>query len=116
MHNGYEISIATPGCFEVKEYKDDEGLIYCDLKAFHDLSNSNKSFIEQDIFKKRIKTMKDRPIMANIVDVEDENGNMVNDFSGHSNYYDEEKNKTVYVEIPVGHVINPGNIRVEYDE
>lgn len=60
--------------------------------------------------------MKDRPIMANIVDVEDENGNMVKDFSGHSMYYDEEKNKTVYVEIPVGHVINPENIRVEYDE
>lgn len=60
--------------------------------------------------------MKDRPIMADIVDVEDKNGNIVKDFSGHSMYYDEEKNKTVYVEIPVGHVINPENIRVEYDE
>ena len=54
--------------------------------------------------------------MADIVDVDDGNGGTIKDFSGHTMYYDEEKEKNVYVEVPVGHVINPENIRIEYDQ
>ena len=60
--------------------------------------------------------MKDRPIMANIVDIDDGHGGTIKDFSGHTMYYDDETEKTIYVEVPVGHVINPDNIRVEYDD
>ena len=112
----FEIAVSSPGCFEVEEYKDDEGLIYGDVKAFHDLSNRNRSFIDPEVFAQRISTMENRPIMADIVDCEDENGNKVRDFSGHTMHFDEKSEKMIYTEIPVGHVINPENIRVEYDE
>ena len=112
--DGYEITISTPGSFELVEDNDSEGLLYCSLKAFHDLSNENKSYIDSDVFEKRITTMVDRPIMADIVDVE-KNGETVKDFSGHTMHIDEEQDKIIYDEIPIGHVVNPENIHTEYD-
>ena len=114
---GYEISVSSQGCFEVQDFRDDEGLCYCTVKAFHDLSNANKSFIDTDVFKERVTTMTNRPIMADIVDTDekDDNGISIKDFSGHTMFYDDEQDKMVYTEIPVGHIINPENIRVEYD-
>lgn len=116
IQSGFEISVSTNGQFEVKDSNDDEGLVYCNLKAFHDLSNANGSYIDEDVFKQRVHTLNNRPIMADIVEVDDGNGGTVKDFSSHTMYYDEDKNKMIYVEIPVGHVINPENIRVKYDE
>lgn len=112
--DGYEITISTPGSFELVEDNDSEGLLYCSLKAFHDLSNENKSYIDSDVFEKRITTMVDRPIMADIVDIE-KNGEIVKDFSGHTMHIDEEQDKIIYDEIPIGHVVNPDNIHTEYD-
>ena len=114
--SGFEISVSSSGCFEMIENRDDEGLVYCNLKAFHDLSNLNKSYIDSEVFRNHISSLKDRPIMADIIDIDDGHGGVIKDFSGHTMYYDDDQDKIVYNEIPVGHVINPENIRIQYDE
>lgn len=115
--SGYNIAIQTKATFEVNDDLS-EGLLYGTIRAFHDLTNNNKSHIETDVLEDRMMSIKDRPIMADIVDTgeTDENGEPIKDFSGHTMYYDEDLGKMIYKEIPVGHFINPENIHLEYDE
>lgn len=115
--SGYNIAIQTKATFEVNDDLS-EGLLYGKIRAFHDLTNNNKSHIETDVLEDKMMSIKDRPIMADIVDTgeTDENGEPIKDFSGHTMYYDEDSDKMIYKEIPVGHFINPENIHLEYDE
>lgn len=115
--SGYNIAIQTKATFEVNDDLS-EGLLYGTIRAFHDLTNNNKSHIETDVLEDKMMSIKDRPIMADIVDTgeTDENGEPIKDFSGHTMYYDEDLDKMIYKEIPVGHFINPENIHLEYDE
>ena len=115
---GYNISVQVNGQFAVKESDDSEGLLYTTLHAFHDLSNRNHSYIKTEVLEERLKTMKDRPIMADIVEVEDKDGNTVKDFSGHSMEIVEEdgKEKVKYIESPVGHFINPEDFHLEWSD
>lgn len=114
--SGYNIAVQVNGKFEVIQNDNSEGLLYGKIKAFHDLGNRNKSYIETDILEKYLPSMKDRPIMADIIEVEDNNGNMVKDFNGHTMEIDEENDKIVYIESPVGHFVNPENFHLEYDK
>ena len=50
---GYNLTVQTHGLFEVKDELS-EGLLYGTIKAFHDLGNRNKSYIETDILKEKI--------------------------------------------------------------
>lgn len=115
--SGYNIAVQTKATFEVDESLS-EGLLYGHVRAFHDLTNRNKSHIETDVLEEKMMSIKDRPVMADIVetDEKDENDNPIKDFSGHTMYYDEKLKKMVYKELPVGHFVNPESIRLEYDE
>lgn len=115
--SGYNIAVQTNAVFEIKDDLS-EGLLYGEIQAFHDLGNQNKSYIETDILKEKMMSIKDRPIMADIVDTneEDDNGNLLKDFSGHTMHYDEKLDKMIYAEIPVGHFVHPETIKLEYDE
>ena len=115
--SGYNIAVQSMATFEVNDELS-EGLLYGKIRAFHDLSNNNKSSIETDVLEDKMMSLKDRPVMADIVDTEevDENGNPIKDFSGHTMFYDEDLDKMIYKEIPIGHFINPENIHLEYDE
>ena len=64
--SGYNIAVQTKAVFEVKDDLS-EGLLYGDIKAFHDLSNRNKSHIKTDVLEEKMMSIKDRPIMADIV-------------------------------------------------
>lgn len=116
--SGYNVVVQTNAQLILFEEDLSEGLLYAKAKAFHDLTNNNKSHIKTDVFKEKVKSLKDRPVMADIVETGefDGDGNPIKDFSGHSMFYDEDKEKFVYMEIPVGHFVNPDDIKVEYDE
>ena len=115
--SGYNIAVQSLATFELN---DDllEGLLYGKIRAFHDLTNNNKSHIETDVLEEKMMSIKDRPVMADIVDTDetDEDGNPIKDFSGHTMYYDEALDKMIYKEIPIGHFIHPESIHLEYDE
>lgn len=112
----YNIVIQSFATFDITKDDLSEGLLYGKIKAFHDLTNSNRSYIKTDVLKKNMLSIQDRPIMADIVDVKDENGNTIKDFNGHSMQLDKENDKIIYIEKPVGHFVNPENITLEYDE
>lgn len=116
--SGYNVVVQTEAKLLYEESDLSEGLLYTQIKAFHDLTNNNLSHIKTDVFKEKAMSLKDRPIMADIVDTGevDDDGNPIMDFSGHSMSYDEDKDKFIYKEIPVGHFVNPENIRIEYDD
>lgn len=116
--DGYNLAVQVNGEATVFNKEDDdvnsEGLLYCDIKAFHDLSNANTSHIKTSTFKKRLKSMKDRPILADIVVVDEET--QEKDFSGHTMKIDENSGEVVYIEQPVGHFVDPEDFKAEYDE
>lgn len=114
--SGYNIAVQVNGKFEVEDDENSEGLLYGRVKAFHDLGNRNKSYIDTEVFEKHVASMKDRPIMADIIDVEDKDGNIIKDFNGHTMKFDEENDKIIYIEKPVGHFVNPENFELVYDE
>lgn len=115
--SGYNIAVQSLATFELNDDLS-EGLLYGKIRAFHDLTNNNKSHIETDVLEEKMMSIKDRPVMADIVDTDetDEDGNPIKDFSGHTMYYDEELDKMIYKEIPIGHFIHPESIHLEYDE
>ena len=112
---GYNLSVQVKGRFEVID-ENEEGLMFCRVKAFHDLGNLNKSYIDTDVLKTKMYSINNRPILADIIEVEDEDGNMVKDFNGHSMQINEDEDKIEYIEFPVGHFVNPENIELAYDE
>lgn len=115
--SGYNIAVQSLATFELNDDLS-EGLLYGKIRAFHDLTNNNTSHIETDILEEKMMSIKDRPVMADIVDTDetDEDGNPIKDFSGHTMYYDEALGKMIYKEIPIGHFIHPESIHLEYDE
>lgn len=115
--SGYNIAVQSLATFELNNDLS-EGLLYGKIRAFHDLTNNNKSHIETDVLEEKMMSIKDRPVMADIVDTDetDEDGNPIKDFSGHTMYYDEALDKMIYKEIPIGHFIHPESIHLEYDE
>ena len=115
--SGYNIAVQSLATFELNDDLS-EGLLYGKIRAFHDLTNNNKSHIETEVLEEKMMSIKDRPVMADIVDTDetDEDGNPIKDFSGHTMYYDEALDKMIYKEIPIGHFIHPESIHLEYDE
>ena len=115
--SGYNIAVQSLATFELNDDLS-EGLLYGKIRAFHDLTNNNKSHIETDVLEEKMMSIKDRPVMADIVDTDetDEDGNPIKDFSGHTMYYDKALDKMIYKEIPIGHFIHPESIHLEYDE
>lgn len=115
--SGYNIAVQSLATFELNDDLS-EGLLYGKIRAFHDLTNNNKSHIETDVLEEKMMSIKDRPVMADIVDTDetDEDGNPIKDFSGHTMYYNEALDKMIYKEIPIGHFIHPESIHLEYDE
>ena len=112
---GYNLAVQVKGRFEVID-ENEEGLMFCRVKAFQDLGNLNKSYIDTDVLKTKMYSINNRPILADIIEVEDEDGNIVKDFNGHSMHINEDEDKIEYIEFPVGHFINPENIELSYDE
>ena len=112
---GYNLTVQVKGRFEVVD-ENEEGLMSCRVKAFHDLGNLNKSYIDTDVLKTKMYSINNRPILADIIEVEDEDGNIVKDFNGHSMQINEDEDKIEYIEFPVGHFVNPENIELVYDE
>lgn len=112
---GYNLAVQVKGRFEVVD-ENEEGLMFCRVKAFHDLGNLNKSYIDTDVLKTKMYSINNRPILADIIEVEDEDGNIVKDFNGHSMKINEDEDKIEYIEYPVGHFINPENIELAYDK
>lgn len=97
---GHKLYVQVPGMFEVKS-DSHQGLLFTKLKVCHTLLNRNGSYISEENMKKAMPSLKYRPILAYIHQLD--NGEW--DFHGHDMEYVEDENgneELVYLEKQVG--------------
>lgn len=99
--SGYQISVQVPAQFEINEEYSDDSLLFCLVKIFHTGENRNHSSVTEDAAKKAMKTLAYKPVLANFCEIEDENGEMVKDFTSHDMEIDE-NGKVNYLEHQIG--------------
>lgn len=80
------------------------------LQACHTLKNANQSFISEKSMKSALPSFSNRPILANIIDVDGQP-----EFNTHAFHMDEDDN-IVYDEIPIGTIPESCDARLEFDE
>lgn len=92
--------------------KSEDGLLHVFIKAAHTNLNRNQSFIAENTMKSCLHTIYNKPILANIIELD----NGEKDFHSHDFVVNEETGETYYIEHSVGHIPESGNAHLEYDE
>lgn len=99
--SGYQLSVQVPAQFEINKEMSDDSLLFCKVKLMHSGENRNHSSVTEDALKNCSKTLAYKPILANFVEYEDENGNILKDFTSHDMEFNEDGTVT-YLEKQVG--------------
>ena len=115
--SGYKLAVQVPTTFEIDENVDDahRGMLKLKFRIFHTGLNRNGSFVSEDVAKDAMPTIKNRPIMAAIHQLD--NGDW--DFESHN--FEVVKNEEtgeeeiVYIEKQVGS-FDESDPFFEYDE
>lgn len=76
---GYTLSVQVPGKLDFSE-KQSNTLLYTEVKVCHTELNRNGSYISEDNMTKAMPTLKNQPLLASIIEI-DEEGTL--DFNGH---------------------------------
>lgn len=106
--------INTTAVFDDTEKEDNNGIVYALVKVCHTLLNRNGSYISEDNMKKAMPTLKDRPLLAYIHELND--GTL--DFGTHNREIvedDDGKQHVVYYEQQVGSFTDD-DPSLEYDK
>lgn len=115
--HGYKLSVQVPSTFEMEEIVDDahRGMLKLKFRIFHTGLNRNGSFVSEEAAKDAMPTIKNRPILAAIHQLD--NGEW--DFESHNFeiLYNEEteEEEIVYIEKQVGS-FDESEPFFEYDE
>ena len=113
---GYKLKVQVPSSFEVDENIDDahRGMLKLKIRIFHTGLNRNGSFVSEDAAKEAMPTIKNRPVLAAIHQLD--SGEW--DFEGHNFEIitnDEGEEEIVYIEKQVGS-FDESEPFFEYDE
>lgn len=113
--------ISTPSLFSLDENFSDERFCKVRIAAMHSGINRNNSRFSTECIKNAKSTFSNIPILADIIEYEDENGNKVLDYSGHSMHIEEDamdnsKDRIVYDEKVVGVIPETNNFEIIKDE
>lgn len=114
--SGYKLSVQIPAIFEINEETDDShrGMMRVKIKIFHTGLNRNRSYISEDSAVKAMETIKNRPILAAIHQLDDGSW----DFESHNFETvknSDGENEIVYIEKQVGSFSEEDPF-FEYDE
>ena len=110
---GSFVAVGLEGSLSFNKDTDKDGLVKAHLKAAHVGKNRNRSQITYSSMKKNLKSIKNRPILAYIHQLEID-GEQKNVFGWHA-MHEGEKGEIVYDEIPVGHVPTDAKPELVYD-
>lgn len=110
---GSFVAVGLEGSLSFNKDTDKDGLVKAHLKAAHVGKNRNKSQITYSSMKKNLKSIKNRPILAYIHQLEID-GEQKNVFGWHA-MHEGENGEIVYDEIPVGHVPTDAKPELVYD-
>lgn len=112
---GYKIAVQIPATFELEDTDDNKnGFLLLKIKVAHIGLNRNRSFISEDTMKKALPSLKDRPVLGYIHELDDG----TYDFGGHEIELVQNENgdeEVKYVESPIGHFLNEDPV-LEYDK
>lgn len=112
---GYKLAVCVPGTFEIYEKSDStRGLLFTRFKVCHTLLNRNGSFVSEKNMKKSMPSLKYRPVLAYIHQLDDGTW----DFHGHDMELEIDENgedKIVYLEQQIG-AFTEEEPYLEYDE
>ena len=115
--HGYKLSVQVPATFEIDENIDENhrGMLKLKFKIFHTGLNRNGSFVSEEAAKDAMPTIKNRPIMAAIHQLD--NGEW--DFESHNfeivRNEETGEEETIYIEKQVGS-FDESDPFFEYDE
>lgn len=113
--NGYKLAVCVPGTFEVFEKSEStRGLLFTRFKVCHTELNRNGSYVSEDNMKKAMPSLKYRPVLGYIHQLEDGTW----DFHAHDMELEEDENgeeKIVYLEQQIG-AFTEEEPYLEYDE
>ena len=110
---GSFVAVGLEGTLSFNEDTSKDGLVKAHLKAAHVGKNRNKSQITYSSMKKNLKSIKNRPILAYIHQLEVD-GEQKNVFGWHA-MHEGDNGEIVYDEIPVGHVPTDAKPELVYD-
>ena len=110
---GSFVAVGLEGTLSFNKDTDKDGLVKAHLKAAHVGKNRNRSQITYSSMKKNLKSIKNRPILAYIHQLEID-GEQKNVFGWHA-MHEGENGEIVYDEIPVGHVPTDAKPELVYD-
>ena len=113
-NSGYQLSVQIPSTFEVDEDNSTQGLMRLKIKVAHTGINRNKSHISKENMEKAMPSLKNRPVLANIHQLD--NGEW--DFRAHDFDIITDKDgneQVVYLEKQVGS-FTEDDPYLEYDE
>lgn len=112
--SGYQLSVQIPSTFEIVEDNSTQGLLRLKIKVAHTGVNRNKSHISKENMEKAMPSLKNRPVLANIHQLD--NGEW--DFRAHDMEIVTDKDgneQIVYLEKQVGS-FTEDDPYLEYDE
>ena len=110
---GSFVAVGLEGSLSFNKDTDKDGLVKAHLKPAHVGKNRNRSQITYSSMKKNLKSIKNRPILAYIHQLEID-GEQKNVFGWHA-MHEGENGEIVYDEIPVGHVPTDAKPELVYD-
>lgn len=111
--SGYQLCVTVPSTFEKKD-ESDELTLYGRVKLFHTNENRNGSSVTKEAAERCLGNIKYKPVLANFCEFEDEDGNIVRDFTSHDIIINDD-GTTTYLERQVGCFTADEPI-MEYDE
>lgn len=110
---GSFVAIGLEGTLSFNQDTSKDGLVKAHLKAAHVGKNKNHSQITYSSMKKNLKSIKNRPILAYIHQLEID-GEQKNVFGWHA-MHEDDGGEIIYDEIPVGHVPTDAKPELVYD-
>ena len=110
---GSFVAVGLEGTLSFSQDTSKDGLVKTHLKAAHVGKNKNHSQITYSSMKKNLKSIKNRPILAYIHQLEVD-GEQKNVFGWHA-MHEDDNGEIVYDEIPVGHVPTDAKPELVYD-
>lgn len=110
---GSFVAVGLEGVLSFAQDTSKDGLVKAHLKAAHVGKNKNHSQITYSSMKKNLKSIKNRPILAYIHQLEID-GEQKNVFGWHA-MHEDDNGEVVYDEIPVGHVPTDAKPELVYD-
>ena len=116
-----KLVVKTPSVFKVDNEFSDDRVMRVRIAVMHSGENLNKSSFSTKVIKEAKDTFANIPVLANVIQYTDENGETKYDYSGHDAHIEEDafnegEYRLIYDEVPVGVIPETNNFEIVHDD